>query len=175
MPYCCQCGKAVGPADRYCGVCGTAQPPPAGGAWPDTSTNTAPHRPQLDVFGNVNSRTASILCYVPWFGWIVAVIVLASDRFKRDLETRFHAFQGLYLFVGWLIVDWVASPVMRFHSDDFGGVGFGQPFARAGASILNLLIIAAWIVMMIKASRSEHYRLPIVGDLAERSVAEQRV
>jgi uncharacterized membrane protein len=161
----------VGPADRYCGVCGTAQPPPAAGSRP----GAAPSRPPADFFGGVSSRTAAILCYVPWLGWIAAVIVLASVRFKRDLEMRFHAFQGLYLFVAWLIVDWVVTPLVRLGRDGFGGFGLGHPFAQAGAGILNLLIIAAWIVMMIKASRSEHYRLPIVGDLAERSVAEQRV
>src|SRR5258708_10829995 len=138
MPYCCQCGKAVGAADRYCGVCGTAQSAPAGGAWP----NAAPPRPPGDVFRAVNSRTASILCYVPWFGWIAAIIVLASDRFKRHLEIRFHAFQALYLFVAWLIVDWVISPAVHFNSTGFGGMGLAHPFARAGAGLLSLLIIA---------------------------------
>lgn len=160
----------MGSADRFCGVCGTAQPAPPQGTWPQ-----APPGPPVDFLGGVTSRTAAILCYIPWLGWIGSIIVLASERFKRDLEMRFHAFQGLYLFVAWLIVDWVVSPLMHFQGAGFVGIRLGIPFARTGAGILNLLIIAAWIVMMIKASRSEHYRLPIVGDLAERSVAEQRV
>ncbi|MEQ1885993.1 MAG: hypothetical protein ABL967_13095 [Bryobacteraceae bacterium] len=170
MPYCCQCGKSVEPADRYCGSCGAAQVMPPGG-WPAASS--APKAEQ-DPFHSVSPRTVSILCYVPWLGWIGAIVALASDRFKRDMEVRFHAFQGLYLFVAWLIVDWVVSPVLNFEWNDGPGLGFGHPFARAGSGILGLLIIAAWIVMMIKAGRNEHYRLPIIGDLAERSVAEQR-
>ncbi len=113
-----------------------------------------------------------MLCYVPVLGWIAAVIVLASDRFKRDLEIRFHAFQGLYLFFAWLLVHWIISPIFR------AGRRFGDP-SNFGTGpiggILSLLILAGWIVMLIKSSKGEHYRLPLVGDLAERSVAEQEI
>jgi hypothetical protein len=59
----------------------------------------------------VSPRTASLLCYIPILGWIVAIVVLASARFRDNARVRFHAFQGLYLFVAWLIVDWVLSPM----------------------------------------------------------------
>jgi uncharacterized membrane protein len=36
-----------------------------------------------------------------------------------------------------------------------------------------MAILAAWIVMLIKVSHSEHYRLPVIGEMAERSVHEQ--
>ena len=42
-------------------------------------------------------------------GWIAAIIVLASQRFKAMPTVRFHAFQGLYLFVAWLMNDQVLS------------------------------------------------------------------
>ena len=163
MPFCTQCGKPVSPADVFCAGCGGVQPKaPAPG-------------PSTDYLSGISARTASLLCYIPILGWLAAIVVLASTRFRTNRRVRFDAFQGLYLFVAWLIVDWVISPMAHFNGAEFGGMALGHPFARAGAGILNLLIIAAWIVMMIKASRSEHYRLPIVGDLAERSVAEQRV
>ena len=100
------------------------------------------------------------------------IIVLASARYKRDTaaarEVRFNAFQGLYLFVAWLIVDWVVSPAIRF-----GAIGMGDAF-RPLEGLLRVAILAAWIVMLVKVSHSEHYRLPIVGEMAERSVEEQR-
>ena len=55
-------------------------------------------------------RTAAILCYIPVVGWIAAVVVLATDQFRRNRTLRFHAFQGLYLFVAWLIVSEVIGP-----------------------------------------------------------------
>jgi uncharacterized membrane protein len=37
-----------------------------------------------------------------------------------------------------------------------------------------LVILIAWIIMIIKVSHGENYRLPIIGELADRSVTEQR-
>ena len=132
----------------------------------------APQAPPADLFGEISGKHAALLCYIPWLGWIAAIIVLASRRYKRDTadarEVRFHAFQGLYLFVAWLIVDWVVSPALRF-----GMIGMGHSFAPLGG-LLHLLVLAAWIVMIVKVSHSEHYHLPIIGEMAERSVEEQR-
>jgi len=152
-------------------VCGARQPgsPRASGIGADAG---APTPPPADLVGGLSDKNASLLCYIPWLGWIASIIVLASARYKRDTaaarEVRFNAFQGLYLFVAWLIVDWVVSPAIRF-----GAIGMGHAF-RPMEGLLRVLILAAWIVMLIKVSHSEHYRLPIVGEMAERSVEEQR-
>jgi len=170
MPYCCQCGSPVGVNDRFCGNCGAAQPVSGASQAGGTSSAGAPGATPNTAHGFGNPRTASTWCYIPWFGWIPSVFVLASDRYQRDYEVRFHAFQGLYLFVAWLLVSWVVSPALRMT-----GIGIWQPMPHIGGGILHLLILAGWIVMLVKVRRGEHYRLPIVGDLAERSVAEQRV
>jgi len=39
---------------------------------------------------------------------------------------------------------------------------------------LQLVILMSWIFMMIKVSQDQMYKLPIVGELVERSVCEQR-
>src|ERR1041384_2130662 len=101
MPFCSQCGSQVGNADRFCGRCGAAQPP---------ASTPSPGPPRGGV-ESLNPKTASILCYVPWVGWIAAIVVLASQRFRHDRAVRFHAFQGLYLFVAWLIADQVVRPM----------------------------------------------------------------
>ncbi len=160
MPYCCQCGNAVGNADQFCGKCGTRQPGPGPAGAPRT---------QADFLANVSNRHAALLCYIPMVGWIAAIVVLASERFRRETQVRFHAFQGLYLFVAWLMVEWVVSPAL-FVTD----YGVGYPFHRLATHALQLLIFAAWIIMMIKVSHDENYKLPIIGELAERSVSEQR-
>jgi uncharacterized membrane protein len=105
-------------------------------------------------------------CYIPLLGWIAAIVVLATSRFQEDRAVRFHAFQGLYLFVAWLLIDWVLQPI-------FTSVPGGNP-VRVLSSLLKISIFGAWIWMIIKTSQEQMYRLPIVGELAERSVAEQR-
>jgi uncharacterized membrane protein len=172
MPYCCQCGARAGSTDKFCSVCGARQPAPPEGPASGSGAETKPPLPPADFLGGLSNKNASLLCYIPWLGWIAAVIVLASARYKRDTadarEVRFNAFQGLYLFVAWLIVDWVVSPALRF-----GAIGMGEGY-RPLEGLLRVAILAAWIVMLVKVSHSEHYRLPIVGEMAERSVEEQR-
>ena len=117
----------------------------------------------------ISNRNAALLCYIPMVGWLAAIVVLASDRFRRETQVRFHAFQGLYLFVAWLMVEWVISPALYF-SDWGSGFALHRLFSRA----LQLLIFGAWVFMLIKVSHDENYKLPIIGELAERSVSEQR-
>ncbi len=106
---------------------------------------------------------ASILCYVPGFGWIASIIVLAANRFRNDRLVRFHAFQGLYLFVAWLVNAWVIRPIS----------GMLTPNLHVGLhSLVDLALLGMSIFMMIKAAHEEPYALPLFGELAERSVAE---
>ena len=155
MAFCTQCGTAVVDADRYCGKCGAPQPAGKAPAAPVTPS---------DFLSGVNARTASLLCYIPLVGWIAAIVVLAATRFRRDYDVRFNAFQGLYLFVAWLIVDWVVSPIFMLP---------GMPMHDVFGSIFKLGIMILWIFMLVKISQGENYRLPIIGELAERSVSEQ--
>lgn len=167
MAFCPQCGTSVGERDQFCGSCGTRQPSSSGagrGAGPGSAT-----RPGPDFWANISQRNAALLCYIPWVGWIAAIAVLASERFRTNARVRFHAFQGLYLFVAWLMVEWVVSPFVRFP-----GVGFGMPLTRAIPGVLQVVVLIGWIFMLIKVAHDEDYRLPILGELADRSVSEQR-
>jgi uncharacterized membrane protein len=152
MAYCNQCGRPVGDKDLFCANCGGRQPLHA--------------QPVPDYMSGVSPRAASLLCYIPVLGWLAAIVVLASNRFRKDTRVRFHAFQGLYLFVAWLIVDWVLSPMFAF------SYGFGMH--HLFPSLLKALIFGTWIFMIIKVSQDQMVKLPILGDLAEKSVSEQR-
>jgi len=166
MPYCVQCGQTVGVSDKFCAKCGTPQAGAASGAY--STASSAADRVQ-DFWSNISHRNAALLCYIPWVGWIAAIAVLASDRFRSEKRLRFHAFQGLYLFAAWLMVEWVIAPMLAFPAST---VGF--PFYRSVSQILHLVIVGAWIFMLMKVSHDVDYRLPILGELADRSVSEQR-
>jgi len=91
------------------------------------------------------------------------VIVLAARRFKTNDTVRFHAFQGLYLFAAWLMVQWVIRPMSQAMYHD--GFRFYHLF--------EVVLLFTSIFMIIKASRDEAYVLPIIGELAQRSAVEQ--
>jgi uncharacterized membrane protein len=156
MPFCTTCGSQVADVDVYCANCGSRQAETAAAA--GTSGNS--------FLNNVSPRTAAMACYIPFVGWIPAIVVLAADRFQRNRTVRFHAFQGLYLLVAWLLVDWVIDPFLHA----LPGPGSMMFVGMA----LRLAIFGAWIFMIIKTSQEQFFRLPLLGELAERSVAEQR-
>jgi len=160
MPFCTQCGHEASGTDAFCALCGARQtaagPPPGPGPF-------ANNPPLQDPLAGLSPRTATILCYVPAIGWIAAIIVLAARRFKDNHMIRFHAFQGLYLFAAWLVVDWVVGPIVR------SAPGRHFPLDM----ILHGLLLAVSIFMMVKASHDEAYVLPIIGELAQRSATEQ--
>jgi uncharacterized membrane protein len=150
MPYCSQCGNQVGQRDIYCARCGGQQP--------------ADSSPVADPLASISPRTAAILCYVPVIGWIASIIMLAAHRFRHDQKVRFHAFQGLYLFVAWLIVNQVLRPLFS----GLSGVGMIR-FDK----ILEAVLMFTWIFMLVKASHEETYSLPIIGELAQKSATER--
>ena len=94
-------------------------------------------------------------------GWIAAIIVLAAQRFRNMPAVRFHAFQGLYLFVAWLMNDqvlkWALAPISHLHHLH---------------DLVSLVLLIMSIFMMVKASHDEAYSLPLFGDLAHRSMSE---
>jgi len=156
MPFCTRCGKNVNDRDVFCGYCGARQPVAASAA--------------ADYINGITPRTASLLCYIPFVGWIAAIVVLATARFRANHTVRFHAFQGLYLFVAWLLVSLVLAPF--FAITFFTGGPHVPYFALSG--LLKLVIFCTWIFMMVKVSQDDNFKLPILGELAEKSVSEQR-
>lgn len=154
MPYCTSCGTEVDARAAYCRNCGARQLPPPNPA----PSPAAAH----DFLAEISDRTACILCYVPVFGIIPAVIFLASQRFRTNYRVRFNAFQGLYLFVIWLIVSSAVPTILP-----------GFPGGHALNDLASLALISCWIYMLVKASKDEQVKLPIVGDLAARSTHEQ--
>lgn len=151
MPFCTNCGTSVDPNASFCHNCGAPQPRPAAQF--------------TDFLGGMSDRTASILCYIPVFGVIPAIVFLASQRFRSNSRVRFNAFQALYLFVAWLIVA-SAGPTLFL-----GFPGWGIEHVLLGA--LKVVLFVCWIYLLVKAAHEEQVRLPVIGDLAARSTIEQ--
>ncbi|HEY8665022.1 MAG TPA: zinc-ribbon domain-containing protein [Tepidisphaeraceae bacterium] len=156
MPFCSHCGAGVQDHDRFCAQCAAPQPvagvPPPG--------RTVPPRHDSEPF---SPRTAAILSYVPVIGWIAAVIVLASRRYRDNHVVRFHAFQGLYLFALHLLLEWAIRPIFQNIPGPMVGV----------YAMMQAVIFGVSIFMMVKTSQGEKFMLPFLGELAERSALEQ--
>ncbi|MBV9765644.1 MAG: zinc-ribbon domain-containing protein [Acidobacteriaceae bacterium] len=152
MPFCTNCGTNVDPGASFCFHCGAAQPRPGAQF--------------ADFLDGLSDRTAAILCYIPVFGVIPAIVFLASRKYRGNSRIRFDAFQALYLFVAWLIIA-SAAPTILYS----GFPGWGVEHIIVGG--LKITIFICWIYLLIKAANEEQVRLPVIGDLAARSTTEQ--
>lgn len=150
MPFCTSCGTAVSERAVFCQNCG--RPQPVAGVPPATG----------DPLGGMSAGNVATLCYLPWIGWILSLVVLATNRFRNDGLVRFHAFQGMYLAVVWLVVDIALDPALRLS-------GIRRPLIP----LLQLGLLGVWIFMLIRTHARQLVRLPVLGELAERSVNEQ--
>jgi uncharacterized membrane protein len=176
MAYCTQCGNPVGDRDLFCAECGATQGGPAAGSPPSASaTNPASSfvppaprpspgsQPAPEFLAGWSDSKVAGLCYIPFVGWVFAIVVLASERFRHATEVRFHAFQGLYLFVVYLILKWVFDPLASHN----------QAMAQI-TDFIQLVVIGGGIFMLVKTNHGNLIRLPFLGELADKSVSEQK-
>ncbi len=93
-------------------------------------------------------NTAAALCYL--LGWITGLVFLLIE--KDDKFVRFHAMQSIVTFgvlniaVMVPVVGWMLSPLVM---------------------ILGFIL---WLVCMLKAYQGEKFKIPVVGDFAEKQV-----
>jgi uncharacterized membrane protein len=149
LPYCTNCGTEVHAQAAFCHSCGSPQ---------------AKQPRYADPMNHISDRTASMLCYIPVFGVLPAIIFLAVQKYRNNPKVRFDAFQSLYLFVAFLIVSSVFPAFMwlTFHG-----------FHNMLIPLLKLVLFLVWIYLLVKAAQEQQVRLPVIGDLAARSAAEQ--
>jgi uncharacterized membrane protein len=107
---------------------------------------------------------AGCLCYL--VGWITGLIFLLIEPYKNDKFVRFHAFQSIFLNVA-VIGLWF---VMIFLSFVLGFITRGLSIFLMGPllSLLGLGVFVLVIVCMIKAYGNQKFKVPFIGDLAEK-------
>ncbi|MCK4777869.1 MAG: DUF4870 domain-containing protein [Actinomycetia bacterium] len=114
----------------------------------------------------VKPKTAAPLCYLG--GWVTGLIFFTME--KEDRFVRFHAIQSLLWSVSALMV-WLALGVVSLIA---GISSQNNPLFRIvfllllGAFIIfGIANVVLWIMLMLKASKGEWYKIYILGDKAE--------
>ena len=98
----------------------------------------------------LDENIEGLLCYV--LGWVTGIAFLLLE--KKNKFVRFHAVQSLVTFLALFVVATVAGII---------------PFFGWVISILIApLGLIIWILLMYKAFKGERFKLPLVGDFAER-------
>jgi uncharacterized membrane protein len=143
--FCTNCGSPMDDAAAFCSSCGKG----AGGVPP--SSATAPPVAATTTSGGLSDNIAGMLAYVTI---IPAIVFLVVAPYNRNRFVRFHSFQCLFLAVAWIILH-IAIGIL--------------PFIHFVLwSLLSIVGLVLWIVLLLKAYQGEKWKLPVVGDIAEK-------
>jgi len=98
-----------------------------------------------------------MLAYVTF---IPAIIFLVMEPYNKSRFVRFHAFQSIFLTVALIAIS-IALSVLSF-----------IPVIGLMLLPVHLLIwlgmFALWIVLLLKANQGQMWKLPVIGDMAEK-------
>ncbi|MEA3153531.1 MAG: hypothetical protein QOK44_1120 [Betaproteobacteria bacterium] len=107
---------------------------------------------EIKTSTGMNQNVAGLLCYL--VGWITGLIFFLIE--KDNKFVRFHAMQSIITFGGLTML--------------FILLGFIPFLGWLLFPILGIVQLVLWILLMVKAYQGELFKLPVIGDLAEKNI-----
>lgn len=150
MPISCpQCAASMPETAAYCPGCGRTM------------------RPVERARGSVGALPETVAGALAYF-LLPAIVFLLVEPYNKSRFVRFHSFQCLGVCLAGLVI----GAMLR-------AAGFALFFIPALGRLLFLLVsmvvslafFAVWVVLIVKALQGEMFKLPLVGDFAERHTA----
>jgi uncharacterized membrane protein len=146
---CGKCGVEIIAGSAFCASCG--QPISLFAAESGGTTATP---------SGLEPNVAGALCYLA--GCITGILFLVLEPYRRDRFVRFHAFQAIFFSLGWIVL------VL--------GLGMLQSlmpwtlwhFSATLSTLVSIALFCIALWLMYRAYNKERFKLPIIGDLAER-------
>ena len=109
----------------------------------------------------LDPKLAGLLCYI--LGIITGLIFFLIE--KSNDVVRFHAAQSI-LFSGSMIVLWIILTILQFVILSIS-LSLGSIFSLL-TMLLGLAVFVLWVVLLIKGYSGQKWKLPVIGDMAER-------
>jgi uncharacterized membrane protein len=148
MPISClQCSAEMPDEAAFCPGCGRRMI-----AVPGAVANT----------GFMKENVAAALAYVTF---IPALVFLRLTPFKRNHFVRFHSFQSIFLVLAGILIALglrVSFAVLTLIPM------FGYMVAWLIVLLVALAAVLLWLVVIVKAWQGELFKLPVVGNIAEK-------
>lgn len=141
MAFCSVCGTQIADGGTVCAACsgrGVAAQP-------------------LVATSGLADNVAGMLAYVTI---IPAIIFLVVEPYNRSRFIRFHSFQSIFFTVA-IVAIHIALSIVAV-------VPFLVFITLPLHMLVSLAALVLWIILLLKANQGQMYKLPIIGDLAEK-------
>ncbi|HEY1463621.1 MAG TPA: DUF4870 domain-containing protein [Terriglobales bacterium] len=144
MAFCSACGTQIPDGATVCPACsGRSAAAPAAVAAP--------------AGAGMTDNVTGMLAYVTI---IPAIIFLVTAPYNRSRFVRFHSFQCIFFCLA-MIAIWIGLTIFAF-----------VPILGLIMLPIHLLVwlgsIVLWVILLIKANQGQMWKLPIIGDMAEK-------
>jgi uncharacterized membrane protein len=109
----------------------------------------------------LSDNVAAALAYVTI---IPAIIFLLLEPYNKIPLVRFHSFQSIAFCVASMVIQvalFIVEVFLHF-------IPLSYFLFSAVNMLVGLALFVAWIVVILKASKGEWYKLPYIGDFAEK-------
>jgi uncharacterized membrane protein len=154
MAFCSTCGVQIPDGTITCAACaGRAAAAPA--PPPAPAATGAPA-------GAMADNVAGLLAYITI---IPAIVFLVVEPYNRNRFIRFHAFQNIFLHVAAIAI-WIVLMILTLVASIIPIIGHILVALLGFAIWIGFLVL--WIVLLIKAYGGQMFKLPFIGDLAEK-------
>ena len=150
MAFCSTCGAQIPDGTITCAAC-ASRAVPAGG--PAVATATA---------GGMADNVAGMLAYITI---IPAILFLVLEPYNRKPFVRFHAWQNIFLHVA-AVALWIVLMILTVAASIVPIVGHLIVMLLGFVVWIGLVVV--WVILLIKANAGQMYKLPFIGDLAEK-------
>jgi len=158
MPrFCSFCGAQAPEMANFCPACGKALEPTATHAKEWAYGNQPSSTLANPASGELRDNIAGMLAYITV---APAIVFLLLEPYKHRPFVRFHAFQSVFL-TGAAIVACIALMML-------GMLPFFGVLVLLLGPLLWFLTLLVALVCLLKAYQGQIWKLPVLGDLAEK-------
>jgi uncharacterized membrane protein len=163
---CPACHNEVPSENAFCNQCGApmSQTAAAPGAASQTAGATLPpatYAQPVAAGAGLSDSAAGAIAYLTI---IPAILFLVIEPYNKRPFVRFHSFQSLGLCIAWFAI-WIAVMILHGVLHFIPLIGLLFVFVDLAIGVGFFLL---WLFVILKASKGEWYKLPFIGDFAEK-------
>ena len=133
-----------------CSSCGTGAGQPVGGG-AAVAPAAAPST------GGLTDNVAGMLAYITI---IPSIVFLVMEPYNRNRFVRFHSFQNIFFCVACIALGIVLSII--------GMIPMVGLITLVIWPLIGLGFLVLWVILVLKAYQGQMFKLPIIGDMAEK-------
>jgi len=143
MAFCNMCGTQIPDGTTTCAVCAGR----VAAAGPIAATSAQ----------GMTDNVAGPLAYITI---IPAIIFLVTAPYNRNRFIRFHAWQSIFFAIAWTAL-WIVLSIIAH-------IPFLGWLTILIWPLVGLAGFIIWIVLLLKANQGQMFKLPFIGDMAEK-------